>query len=177
MLASLDAESVEENLQLWAEFSDRDGGLLDDVISYPAAAKAETSSPAIAETAARDAMVVSAVRTCISVLLRWREAFAPADLVEQLLTPRVDDRSLDLEELRLHAAARDLLLDPRQGRHVGGRSELSDPVDRLGHALLHPGGFDLGEELRPFRHLPLEREGVLLDGPARRSGAARGALM
>lgn len=43
VLASLDAESVEENLKLWAEFSDRDGGLLDDVISYSAAAKVEKS--------------------------------------------------------------------------------------------------------------------------------------
>lgn len=43
VLASLDAESVEENLKLWAEFSDRDGGLLDDVISYPVDAKVEKS--------------------------------------------------------------------------------------------------------------------------------------
>jgi nucleoside diphosphate kinase len=43
VLASLDAESVEENLKLWAEFSDRDGGILDDVISYPAEAKVEKS--------------------------------------------------------------------------------------------------------------------------------------
>src|SRR6185503_6660379 len=155
-----------------------------------AAAKAETSSPAIAETAARHAMVVSAVRTCISLLLRWRETFAPADLVEKRLTPRVDDRSLDLKELRLDAVAGDLqpagaatdasidlFLDTRQGRNVRRRSKLSDPVDRLGHALLHPGGFDLGQELRPLRHLPLERELVLLDGPARRGGAASSALM
>src|SRR6185295_20216651 len=53
-----------------------------------AAAKADTSSPAIAETAARHAMVVSAVRTCISLLLRRHEPFAPADLVEKRLTPR-----------------------------------------------------------------------------------------
>jgi nucleoside diphosphate kinase len=43
VLASLDAESVEENLKLWAEFSDRDGGILDDVITYPAEAKVEKS--------------------------------------------------------------------------------------------------------------------------------------
>ena len=41
VLASLDAESVEENLKLWAEFSDSDGGILDDVITYPAGAKVE----------------------------------------------------------------------------------------------------------------------------------------
>ena len=41
VLASLDAEAVEENLKLWAEFSDSDGGILDDVISYPAEAKVE----------------------------------------------------------------------------------------------------------------------------------------
>ncbi|MEO8438786.1 MAG: nucleoside-diphosphate kinase [Spartobacteria bacterium] len=43
VLASLDAESVEENLKLWAEFSDSDGGILDDVITYPAGAKIEKS--------------------------------------------------------------------------------------------------------------------------------------
>ncbi|MGH8094598.1 MAG: nucleoside-diphosphate kinase [Chthoniobacterales bacterium] len=43
VLASLDAESVEENLKLWAEFSESDGGVLDDVISYPAEAKVEKS--------------------------------------------------------------------------------------------------------------------------------------
>jgi nucleoside diphosphate kinase len=43
VLASLDAESVEENLKLWAEFSDRDGGLLDGVISYPPGTKVEKS--------------------------------------------------------------------------------------------------------------------------------------
>jgi len=74
-------------------------------------------------------------------------------------------------------ASIDLFLDTRQGRNVRRRSKLSDPVDRLGHALLHPGGFDLGQELRPLRHLPLERELVLLDGPARRGGAASSALM
>src|SRR5947207_14628358 len=43
VIASLDAESVEYNLKLWAEFSDSDGGLLDDVISYPTDAKVEKS--------------------------------------------------------------------------------------------------------------------------------------
>ena len=32
VLASLDAESVEHDLKLWAEYSDSDGGMLDDVI-------------------------------------------------------------------------------------------------------------------------------------------------
>jgi nucleoside diphosphate kinase len=43
VIASLDAESVEENLKLWAEFSDADGGILQDVIAYPAGAKVEKS--------------------------------------------------------------------------------------------------------------------------------------
>ena len=43
VIASLDAESVEYNLKLWAQFSDSDGGLLDDVISYPPNAKVEKS--------------------------------------------------------------------------------------------------------------------------------------
>ena len=43
VLASLDAPSVEENLKLWAEFSDRDGGLLDDVITFSEGAKVEKS--------------------------------------------------------------------------------------------------------------------------------------
>jgi nucleoside diphosphate kinase len=43
VIASLDAESVEYNLKLWAEFSESDGGLLDDVLSYPANAKVEKS--------------------------------------------------------------------------------------------------------------------------------------
>ncbi len=43
VLASLDAESVEYNLKLWAEFSDSDGGILDDVMTYPAGAKVEKS--------------------------------------------------------------------------------------------------------------------------------------
>ena len=43
VIASLDAESVEFNLKLWAQFSESDGGLLDDVLSYPANAKVEKS--------------------------------------------------------------------------------------------------------------------------------------
>jgi nucleoside diphosphate kinase len=43
VIASLDAESVEYNLKLWAEFSDSDGGILDNVISYPPGAKVEKS--------------------------------------------------------------------------------------------------------------------------------------
>ena len=43
VLASLDVESVEENLKLWADFSDRDGGILDDVITYPEDAQVEKS--------------------------------------------------------------------------------------------------------------------------------------
>jgi hypothetical protein len=43
VIASLDAESVEYNLKLWAEFLDSDGGVLDNVISYPSGAKVEKS--------------------------------------------------------------------------------------------------------------------------------------
>ncbi|MGI8957020.1 MAG: nucleoside-diphosphate kinase [Chthoniobacterales bacterium] len=43
VIASLDEESVEENLKLWAEFSDSDGGILDDVITFPSEAKVEKS--------------------------------------------------------------------------------------------------------------------------------------
>ena len=43
MIASLDAESVEYNLKLWAEFSDSDGGILDQVIEFPKEAKVEKS--------------------------------------------------------------------------------------------------------------------------------------
>jgi len=45
------------------------------------------------------------------------------------------------------------------------RCEFSDPADRVGHALLHPCGFDLGQKLRPLGHLPLERERVLVERP------------
>ena len=41
VLAAFDAKSVETELQLWAQFSDRDGGILDRVIKFPADAKAE----------------------------------------------------------------------------------------------------------------------------------------
>src|SRR5712691_6917044 len=41
VLTSFDAVSVERNLKLWAEFSDSDGGILDQVISYPSKAKVE----------------------------------------------------------------------------------------------------------------------------------------
>jgi nucleoside diphosphate kinase len=43
VLASLDASSVEENLKLWAEFSDQDGGILDDVIAFRKDAQVEKS--------------------------------------------------------------------------------------------------------------------------------------
>jgi nucleoside diphosphate kinase len=43
VIASLDEQSVEENLKLWADFSDSDGGILDDVITFPADAKVEKS--------------------------------------------------------------------------------------------------------------------------------------
>jgi nucleoside diphosphate kinase len=43
VIASLDAQSVEESLKLWAQFSDSDGGILDDAITYPAGAKVEKS--------------------------------------------------------------------------------------------------------------------------------------
>jgi nucleoside diphosphate kinase len=41
VLASFDAESIERNLKLWAEFSDSDGGILDQVISFSPEAKVE----------------------------------------------------------------------------------------------------------------------------------------
>jgi nucleoside diphosphate kinase len=41
VLAAFDGESVENDLKLWAEFSDVDGGLLDQVISFPKDAKIE----------------------------------------------------------------------------------------------------------------------------------------
>ncbi len=43
VIASLDAQSVEENLKLWAEFSESDGGILDHVITYPPGARIEKS--------------------------------------------------------------------------------------------------------------------------------------
>lgn len=41
VLAGLDADSVARDLQLWAEFSDRDGGFLEDVIPFPAGANVQ----------------------------------------------------------------------------------------------------------------------------------------
>jgi nucleoside diphosphate kinase len=41
VLASFEPKAVERNLKLWAEFSDRDGGILDGVIQFPSGAKVE----------------------------------------------------------------------------------------------------------------------------------------
>jgi nucleoside diphosphate kinase len=41
VLTALDTKSVEADLKLWAEFSDRDGGILEDAIDYPKDAKIE----------------------------------------------------------------------------------------------------------------------------------------
>jgi len=41
VLTAINADEVKEDLQLWAEFSDTDGGILDQVIAYPAGAKVE----------------------------------------------------------------------------------------------------------------------------------------
>ncbi len=41
VLAAFDPKAVERDLKLWAEFSDRDGGILEDVIPFPAGAKIE----------------------------------------------------------------------------------------------------------------------------------------
>jgi nucleoside diphosphate kinase len=41
VLAAFDAAAVERDLKLWAEFSDRDGGVLDYVLTYPAEANVE----------------------------------------------------------------------------------------------------------------------------------------
>jgi nucleoside diphosphate kinase len=41
VLAALDADAIERDLKLWAEFSDSDGGILDDVIEFPKDAKVE----------------------------------------------------------------------------------------------------------------------------------------
>lgn len=41
VLSAFGNESVEQGLKLWAEFSDRDGGILERAISYPAGAKVE----------------------------------------------------------------------------------------------------------------------------------------
>jgi nucleoside diphosphate kinase len=42
-LAAFAPEAVERDLKLWAEFSDRDGGILDHVIEFPKEAKVEKS--------------------------------------------------------------------------------------------------------------------------------------
>lgn len=39
VLSDFNHDNVERDLKLWAEFSDRDGGILDNVIQYPAGAK------------------------------------------------------------------------------------------------------------------------------------------
>ena len=41
VLTAIDAQEVKEDLQLWAEFSDSDGGILDKVLSYPSGANVE----------------------------------------------------------------------------------------------------------------------------------------
>ena len=41
VLAVFDPKGVERDLNLWAEFSDRDGGILDQVITFPTGAKIE----------------------------------------------------------------------------------------------------------------------------------------
>jgi nucleoside diphosphate kinase len=41
VLAAFDGKAVERDLKLWAQFSDRDGGILEQVIHYPAAEKVE----------------------------------------------------------------------------------------------------------------------------------------
>ena len=41
VLAAFDPKAVERDLKLWAEFSDRDGGILDQVIEFPKGAKVE----------------------------------------------------------------------------------------------------------------------------------------
>ena len=41
VLAAYDAEAIARDLKLWAEFSDSDGGIIDDVIDFPAGATVE----------------------------------------------------------------------------------------------------------------------------------------
>jgi nucleoside diphosphate kinase len=41
VLTAIDAAEVKEDLQLWAEYSDIDGGILDNVLTHPAGAKIE----------------------------------------------------------------------------------------------------------------------------------------
>ena len=42
-LAAFEPKAVERDLKLWAEFSDKDGGILDHIIEYPKEAKVEKS--------------------------------------------------------------------------------------------------------------------------------------
>ncbi|MEP7015504.1 MAG: nucleoside-diphosphate kinase, partial [Verrucomicrobiota bacterium] len=41
VLAAFDSKAIERDLKLWAEFSDSDGGVLDQVIKFPSSAKVE----------------------------------------------------------------------------------------------------------------------------------------
>jgi nucleoside diphosphate kinase len=41
VLAAFDAQAVERDLKLWAEFSDRDGGILDQAVQFPKETKVE----------------------------------------------------------------------------------------------------------------------------------------
>src|ERR1700687_13027 len=41
VLAAFDPKAVQRDLKLWAEFSDRDGGILDQVVQFPTEAKIE----------------------------------------------------------------------------------------------------------------------------------------
>ena len=41
VLAAFDAKAIERDLKLWAKFSDSDGGILDQTIDFPSAAKVE----------------------------------------------------------------------------------------------------------------------------------------
>ena len=41
VVAAFDPKSIERDLKLWAEFSDRDGGILDNCVQFPAAARIE----------------------------------------------------------------------------------------------------------------------------------------
>ncbi len=41
VLAAFDADAIERDLNLWAEFSDSDGGIIDDVIDFPEGAMVE----------------------------------------------------------------------------------------------------------------------------------------
>jgi nucleoside diphosphate kinase len=41
VVAAFDPKTIERDLKLWAEFSDRDGGILDNCVQFPSAAKIE----------------------------------------------------------------------------------------------------------------------------------------